>query len=264
VTAADAGAADIGRSPVTPSTTRIAQAMTRPILAASSLAAVPSSAPRVDGAAAASQGLAAQTDFERIARAPLPHTPDWTNPVASDPGVTSAQAFLWLGEVTDYRTAASATAGAAHGAIGSGRVGGLAVASGPADSGLSLSPGLAVRPDGSTVKNDVEWKYVNVRRYVAHLSESIGKGIESAAFEPNAEASWNNVRAAVSDLLLREWQSGALKGARPEEAFFVNCDRSTMTQDDLDNGRLVVLVGVATVKPAEFIILRFSHKMADR
>jgi phage tail sheath protein FI len=66
------------------------------------------------------------------------------------------------------------------------------------------------------------------------------------------------VRTAVSDFLFNQWQSGALLGARPEEAYFVKCDRSTMTQNDLDNGRLIVVVGIATVHPAEFVIVRIS------
>lgn len=204
--------------------------------------------------------MAGLTDFERIARAPIAHTPDWTNPVASDPGVASQEAFVRLNEAAACQTAADS---AVHGGRGRGSAGGLAAASGRQNAKFPESAGLAAKPDASTLSHDAEWKYVNVRRYLAHLTESIGRGIEWAVFEPNSEASWEKVRAAVSDLLLREWQGGALKGARPEEAFFVKCDRSTMTQDDLDNGRLVLLVGVATVKPAEFIILRFSHKTAE-
>jgi hypothetical protein len=236
--------------------------MTRPILSAASLAAVPAGTTDADSAATPIQDIAGQTDFERIARVPA-HTPEWTNPVAGDAGVSTVELFAWLGEATAYRTVADPAAGAARGGIGSGIAGGLAVGSGRSDAEASVSPGRAVRPDGSTVGNDPEWKYLNVRRYVAYLAESINQGIEWAVFEPDNEASWDNLRAAVSDLLLREWRSGALKGARPEEAFFVKCDRSTMTQDDLDNGRLVLLVGVATVRPAEFIILRFSHKMGE-
>jgi uncharacterized protein len=71
------------------------------------------------------------------------------------------------------------------------------------------------------------------------------------------------VRADIENFLVTLWRSGALMGAKPEEAFFVKCDRTTMTQNDIDNGRLIVEVGVATVKPAEFIILRFAHQTAD-
>jgi hypothetical protein len=124
--------------------------------------------------------------------------------------------------------------------------------------------GLAKRSDAAyALRSDPEFKYVNLRRYLAFLNESISKAIQFAVFEPNGEALWDNVRTAVSDFLFSEWQSGALPGARPEEAYFVKCDRSTMTQDDLDHGRLVLLVGVATVKPGEFVILRFSASTAS-
>jgi phage tail sheath protein FI len=115
-----------------------------------------------------------------------------------------------------------------------------------------------MRPDGRTLGSDPELKYVTLQRYFTYLNESIGKGIQFAVFEPDGEALWQNVRASVSDFLFREWQGGALQGVRPEEAYFVKCDRSTMTQDDLDNGRLVILVGVATLRPSEFVILRIS------
>ena len=118
-------------------------------------------------------------------------------------------------------------------------------------------------PAARTVSFDPEFRYVNLRRDVAYLEESIKQAIQFAVFEPNGEALWQNVRAAVEDFLLNEWQSGVLQGARPEQAYFVKCDRSTMTQNDLDNGRLVVLVGVATVKPAEFVVLRISAKTAS-
>ena len=67
----------------------------------------------------------------------------------------------------------------------------------------------------------------------------------------------------MEDFLLNEWQNGALLGDKPEKAFFVRCDRSTMTQNDLDNGRLVCLIGVAIIKPAEFVIFSIGQKTAD-
>jgi phage tail sheath protein FI len=73
---------------------------------------------------------------------------------------------------------------------------------------------------------------------------------------------WQKAAASASDVLMREWERGALQGARPEQAFFVKCDRTTMTQDDLDNGRLVMVVGVAPLKPAEFVIVRISSLTA--
>ncbi len=82
-------------------------------------------------------------------------------------------------------------------------------------------------------------------------------------FEPNGELLWANVRGTIADFLLAEWKTGALLGTKPEEAFFVRCDRTTMTQNDLDNGRLICLIGVAVVKPAEFVIFRIGQKTAD-
>jgi len=115
-----------------------------------------------------------------------------------------------------------------------------------------------------TISSDPEWKYLNVRRYFAYLERSIDKGTQWAVFEPNGDALWANVRRSVEDFLLNEWQGGALLGDKPEKAFFVRCDRTTMTQNDLDNGRLICLVGVAPLKPAEFVIFRIGQWTADR
>ena len=115
-----------------------------------------------------------------------------------------------------------------------------------------------------TASSDPEWKHVNVRRCFIYLEQSIDEGTQWAVFEPNGEALWENVRRTVSDFLLNEWRSGALLGQKPEEAFFVRCDRSTMTQDDLDNGRLICLIGVAMIRPAEFVIFRIGQWTADR
>jgi phage tail sheath protein FI len=115
-----------------------------------------------------------------------------------------------------------------------------------------------------TISSDPEWKYVNLRRYFAYLERSIDKGTQWAVFEPNGEALWANVRRTIEDFLLNEWQSGALLGDKPEKAFFVKCDRSTMSQNDLDNGRLICLIGVAPLRPAEFVIFRIGQWTADR
>ncbi|MCE2898289.1 MAG: phage tail sheath family protein [Betaproteobacteria bacterium] len=115
-----------------------------------------------------------------------------------------------------------------------------------------------------TISSDPEWKYVNVRRYFAYLERSIDKGTQWAVFEPNGEALWANVRRTIEDFLLNEWQSGALLGDKPEKAYFVRCDRSTMSQNDLDNGRLICLIGVAPLKPAEFVIFRIGQWTSDR
>jgi phage tail sheath protein FI len=114
-----------------------------------------------------------------------------------------------------------------------------------------------------TMTSDPEWKYVNLRRYFAFLEASIDRGTQWAVFEPNGELLWDNVRRTVEDFLLNEFANGHLLGATPEEAFFVRCDRSTMTQNDLDNGRLVCLIGVAPLRPAEFVIFRIGQKTLD-
>lgn len=125
-------------------------------------------------------------------------------------------------------------------------------------------PGRGIRVWGArTISSDPEWKYVNIRRYFLYLEASIDRGTQWAVFEPNGEALWSNVRTTVSDFLYNEWVSGALLGGSPKEAFFVRCDRSTMTQNDLDNGRLICLIGVAAIKPAEFVIFRIGQKTAD-
>ena len=116
---------------------------------------------------------------------------------------------------------------------------------------------------GRTASSDPEWKYVNVRRYFIYLEHSIDRSTQWAVFEPNGESLWANIRETVSGFLYNEWRSGALLGATPEEAYFVRCDRSTMTQNDLDNGRLICLIGVAALKPAEFVIFRIGQKTAD-
>jgi phage tail sheath protein FI len=113
------------------------------------------------------------------------------------------------------------------------------------------------------ISSDPEWKYVPVRRYFNYLERSIDYGTQWAVFEPNGERLWSNVRETVASFLYNEWVSGALLGSTPKEAFFVRCDRTTMTQNDLDNGRLICLIGVAVLKPAEFVIFRIGQKTAD-
>jgi hypothetical protein len=114
-----------------------------------------------------------------------------------------------------------------------------------------------------TISSDPEGKYVSVRRYLAYLEHSIERGTQWAVLESNGEPLWASVRRTVEDFLFSEWRNGGLAGARPEEAFFVRCDRSTMTQNDLDSGRLICLIGVAMVRPAEFLIFRITQSTAD-
>jgi uncharacterized protein len=130
---------------------------------------------------------------------------------------------------------------------------------------LRLLSGRGYRVWGARlISSDPEWKYVSDRRYFNYLEASIDRGTQWAVFEPNGERLWGNIKQTITDFLYNEWNNGALLGSTEEEAFFVRCDRSTMTQNDLDNGRLVCLIGVAIVKPAEFVIFRIGQKTADR
>jgi hypothetical protein len=129
---------------------------------------------------------------------------------------------------------------------------------------LRFFPGRGYRVWGArTISSDPEWKYVNVRRYFNYLERSIDVGTQWAVFEPNGERLWANVTETIENFMYNEWVSGALLGSSPKEAFFVRCDRSTMTQNDLDNGRLICLIGVAAIKPAEFVIFRIGQKTAE-
>lgn len=115
-----------------------------------------------------------------------------------------------------------------------------------------------------TTSSDSEWKYVNVRRYLLYLEQSIYLGLQWVVFEPNGEPLWETVRRTTEDFLLNTWRSGALTGTKPEDAFFVRCDRTTMTQSDIDNGRLIAVIGIAPVRPAEFVIIRIGLWTASR
>jgi phage tail sheath protein FI len=114
-----------------------------------------------------------------------------------------------------------------------------------------------------TISSDPEWKYVNVRRLFIYMEHSIEKATQWAVFEPNNERLWTNIRSTIEDFLYVLWRDGALIGAKPEEAYFVRCDRSTMTQNDLDNGRMICQVGVAPSRPAEYVIFRIGQWTAD-
>lgn len=110
-----------------------------------------------------------------------------------------------------------------------------------------------------TLSNDPEWKYVNVRRLLVLIEQSIANGTRWAVFEPNNETLWSNVADTIRGFLNTLWMGGALMGTKPEEAFFVKCDRTTMTQNDIDNGKLICMIGVAPIKPAEFVIFRIGQ-----
>jgi phage tail sheath protein FI len=110
-----------------------------------------------------------------------------------------------------------------------------------------------------TLSNDPEKKYVKMHRLLIYLEQSITKGTAWSAFELNNEATWTKVKSAIENFLTQTWKAGMILGTTLQEAYFVKCDRSTMTQNDIDNGRLIVLIGVAPVKPAEFIIFRIAQ-----
>lgn len=107
---------------------------------------------------------------------------------------------------------------------------------------------------------DSECKYVNVRRLLLYLEQSISRGLAWAVFEPNGAPLWANLREAVMEFLLRKWRDGALVSRRPEEAFYVRCDRATIMQADIDSGHIVCEIGVASRKPAEFVIFRVEQQ----
>lgn len=109
------------------------------------------------------------------------------------------------------------------------------------------------------ITSDPDWKYINVRRLFIFVEESIEEGTQWVVFEPNDEPTWARVRRTVSNFLTNVWRDGALQGRKPEEAFFVKCDRTTMTQTDIDNGKLIMVIGIAPVKPAEFVIFRIGQ-----
>ncbi len=108
--------------------------------------------------------------------------------------------------------------------------------------------------------NDNEWRYINVRRLFLFVEESIKKSTEFSVFEPNTATTWSRIQGTANSFLNNLWREGALAGAVPEDAFFVKVGlNETMTSDDILNGRLIVEIGLAAVRPAEFIVLRFSH-----
>lgn len=125
-------------------------------------------------------------------------------------------------------------------------------------------PGQGIRVWGArTASSDGSWKYINVRRLFIFLEESIKANTNWAVFEPNDENLWDRVKRTISVFLNNMWREGSLAGSSPEEAFFVNVGRDTMSQDDINNGRLICVIGVAPVKPAEFVIFRLTQKTSD-
>jgi phage tail sheath protein FI len=121
-------------------------------------------------------------------------------------------------------------------------------------------PGRGIRVWGArTLSSDPEWRYINVRRLFNYISESIMEGTQWSVFEPNDQFLWLQLRNAASSFLTRTWRSGALFGSSPQEAFFVKCDAETNPPDVIEAGQVVCEIGIAPVKPAEFVIFRLSQ-----
>jgi phage tail sheath protein FI len=107
-----------------------------------------------------------------------------------------------------------------------------------------------------TLTSNALWKYVSVRRLFIFLEHSIDEGTQWVLFEHSDEQLWVRVADTIRMFLRAQWRQGALLGRTAEEAFFVACDRTTMSQEDIDNGHLVCEIGVAPVRPAEFVVIR--------
>lgn len=112
---------------------------------------------------------------------------------------------------------------------------------------------------GRTTSSDPDWKYISVRRLFIFIEQSIQRGTQWVVFEPNDPTTWARVRRSISDFLTGLWMQDMLMGATKDQAFFVRCDNTTMTQSDIENGRLIAVIGVAPVYPAEFVIFRIGQ-----
>ena len=122
--------------------------------------------------------------------------------------------------------------------------------------------GWALQSDVTTTP-DAAWRSGGVSRLMATLLRAARLRGQSVLFDGNGPETWTRLERSFEELLKGFWRVGALAGATPTDAFSVRCDRSTMTQNDLDNGRLICLIGVAIIKPAEFVIFRIGQKTAD-
>ena len=125
---------------------------------------------------------------------------------------------------------------------------------------LRSFPGRGLRVWGArTLSSDPAWRYLNVRRLFNYLEESILDGTQWVVFEPNDDALWARIRRTISAFLVMEWRKGSLFGLTPDEAFYVKCDRETNPAEAIDVGQVLCEVGVAPVKPAEFVIFRLAQ-----
>ena len=124
-------------------------------------------------------------------------------------------------------------------------------------------PGRGIRIWGArTLSSDPEWRYINVRRLFNYIAESIMEGTQWSVFEPNDERLWMQLRIAGTNFLHRTWREGALFGATPEQAFFVKCDAETNPPEVIEAGQVICEIGIAPVKPAEFVVFRLSQYSA--
>jgi phage tail sheath protein FI len=120
--------------------------------------------------------------------------------------------------------------------------------------------GLGIRVWGArTISSDQSWRYLNVRRLFNYVEESVLEGTQWVVFEPNDTDLWARVRRTIHSFLLGVWRDGALFGATPEEAFYVKCDAENNPPDSVDAGRLICEIGIAPVKPAEFVVFRIAQ-----
>src|SRR3954471_14409563 len=121
-------------------------------------------------------------------------------------------------------------------------------------------PGRGIRVWGArTMSSDPEWRYINVRRLFNYVSESIMEGTQWSVFEPNDEKLWIQLRIAATNFLTRVWNDGALFGSTPSQAFYVKCDSETNPPEVIEAGQVVCEIGIAPVKPAEFVVFRLSQ-----
>jgi len=124
--------------------------------------------------------------------------------------------------------------------------------------------GILVWGGRTLAGNDNEWRYISVRRFYNMVEESVKKSSSWVVFEPNDANTWVKVKAMIENYLITLWRQGALAGPSPEKSFFVKVGLGeTMTALDILEGRMIIEIGMAAVRPAEFIILRFSHKMQE-
>ena len=135
--------------------------------------------------------------------------------------------------------------------------------------GLHMFPPGPASWRALTLEGDArpEWRHIPIRRLALFLEASLEQGTPWAAFEPDGVALWERLRAAAGEFLLDLFRRGAFQGQKPEEAFFVNCDRTTMTEDDIDAGEVNLSVGFAPFRPGEFVVInvrRMAAAGADR